>query len=120
MFSRPQVFHGTTPAAPARWMRHESPGDYADAHARRKSVVLFLMETSGGFSPPAKAHIRWLQSRSKRIDRTPYTGWEPATRKGARRPFVQHWTQRLSTAMIIGDARRGLNALSSMAALLRL
>ena len=78
------------------------------------------METSGGFSPPAKAHIRWLQSRSKRIDRTPYTGWEPATRKGARRPFVQHWTQRLSTAMIIGDARRGLNALSSMAALLRL
>ena len=78
------------------------------------------METSGGLARPARAHLRWLQSRSKRIDRTPYTGWEPALKKGTRRPFIQHWTQRLSTAMICGDARRGLNALSAMAALHRL
>ena len=49
-----------------------APGDYDDALTRRKSVVLFLMETSGGLSRPAKAHLRWLQSRSKRVDRTPY------------------------------------------------
>ena len=97
-----------------------APGDYDDALTRRKSVVLFLMETSGGFSRPAKAHLRWLQSRSKRVDRTPYTGWEPAPKKGTRRPFMQHWMQHLSTAMICGDARRGLNALSAMAALHRL
>ena len=48
---------------------------------RRKhnELVLFLMETSGALSPPAKKHLRWLHRRSKgnlgKMDGTPYDGW---------------------------------------------
>ena len=74
----------------------------------------FLMETSSVLSPPARRHVRWLKSRSARFDRTLYEGWA-ANARGNARPFVQHWTQRLSAAAMRGDARRALNALRSCA-----
>ena len=36
-----------------------------------------------------------------------------ATRGGGGKPFVQFWTQRLSAAVVTGDARRTLNAISA-------
>ena len=76
-----------------------------------RRLVLFLMETSGALSPPARRHLRWLHRRSKGIDRTPYDSL--ATRGGGCKPFVQFWTQRLSAAVVTGDARRTLNAISA-------
>jgi hypothetical protein len=94
------------------------PGDYDDAQRRKRNeLVLFLMETSGALSPPAKKHLRWLHRRSKgdpgSTDRTPYDGW--AVGGEGRRPFVQYWTRRLSAAVVSGDARRTLNALRACA-----
>ena len=76
------------------------------------------MENSGGIARPSKSHVRWLHGRSKRNggrnDRTQYEGWAARTR-GHAKPFVQHWTQRLSAAVVMGDARRALNALRACA-----
>ena len=76
------------------------------------------MEITGAISPPAKRHLRWLHKRAKRndgkADRTHYEGWAARTR-GTARPFMQHWTQRLSAATVMGDARRALNALRACA-----
>ena len=72
------------------------------------------METTGAFSQLAYDHLRWLKARSKQRDRTEYTGWAADTRvKG--RPFMEHWTRRISTAAVRGNARRALNALASLA-----
>ena len=79
-----------------------------------RRLVLFLMETSGALSPPARRHLRWLHRLSKGIDRTPYD-MNLATRGGGGKPFVQFWTQRLSAAVVTGDARRTLNAISACA-----
>ena len=49
-----------------------------------------------------------------RADRTCYEGWAART-DGTARPFIQHWTQRLSAAAVMGDARRALNALRACA-----
>ena len=90
------------------------PGDYDDAQRKKHNeLVLFLMETSGALSPPARRHLRWLHRRSKGIDRTPYDN--PAARGRGGKPFVQYWTQRLSAAVVAGDARRALNAISACA-----
>ena len=94
-----------------------TPGPHtrSDDAQRKKhnELVLFLMETSGALSPPARRHLRWLHRRSKGIDRTPYDSL--ATRGGGGKPFVQYWTQRLSAAVVAGDARRALNAISACA-----
>ena len=50
-----------------------------------RRLVLFLMETSGALSPPARRHLRWLHRRSNGIDRTPYDN--SATRGGGGKPF---------------------------------
>ena len=51
---------------------------------------------------------------SPKTGRTEYTGWAADTRvKG--RPFMEHWTRRISTAAVRGNARRALNALASLA-----
>ena len=90
------------------------PGDYDDAQRRKHNeLVLFLVETSGALSPPARRHLRWLHRRSKGIDRTPYDN--SAAGDGGAKPFVQFWTQRLSAAVVTGDARRTLNAISACA-----
>ena len=89
-------------------------GDYRDALvAKRNQVVLFLMETTGALSPPAYRHLRWLHARSKARDRTHYTGWAADARASAR-PFMMHWTQRISTAAVRGNARRALNAIRAL------
>ena len=68
--------------------------------------MLFLAETFGGLAPPAIAHMHWLVARSKRVDRTTYESWAAPS-------FLTHWTQRLSAAIIGGDARRALNAIAA-------
>ena len=80
----------------------------------RTTVVLFLLELTGGFSPPAMKHMRWLQARSARRDRTQYTGWAARRRESQRGPFMMHWMQRISTAVVTGNARRGLNAIRAL------
>ena len=88
--------------------------DYADAlNVKRNHVSLFLMELSGAFSPPAYRHLRWLQARSRQRDTTPYTGWAAGARASAR-PFMTHWAQRISTAVVCGNSRRGLNAVRAL------
>ena len=87
-------------------------GDYDDALRRkRNAVILFLVELSGALSPPAKRHLRWLAARAKRRDTTPYESWAAAA-------FMAYWIQRLSAAIVGGDARRGLTALARRAGLL--
>ena len=68
----------------------------------------------GSYSQPAYDHLRWLKARSKQRDRTEYTGWAADARK-ASRPFMEHWTRRISTAVVRGNARRALNALAALA-----
>ena len=90
-------------------------GDYDDAQrVKRNTLVLFLMETTGAFSQLAYDHLRWLKARSKQRDRTEYTGWA-ADKRTKGRPFMEHWTRRISTAVVRGNARRALNALASLA-----
>ena len=90
-------------------------GDYDDAQrVKRNRLALFLMETTGAFSPPAYSHLRWLKARSKTRDRTHYTGWAASARPGTK-PFMMHWARRISTAAVSGNARRGLNAISALA-----
>ena len=87
-------------------------GDYHDALANKRStVVLFLVELSGALSPPAKRHLRWLAARAKRRDRTPYESWAAAS-------FMSYWLQRISAAIVGGDARRAFTAISKRAGLL--
>jgi hypothetical protein len=87
-------------------------GDYHDALANKRStVVLFLVELSGALSPPAKRHLRWLAARAKRRDRTQYESWAAAT-------FMSYWLQRISAAIVGGDARRAFTAISKRAGLL--
>ena len=87
-------------------------GDYHDALANKRStVVLFLVELSGALSPPAKRHLRWLAARAKRCDRTTYESWAAAS-------FMSYWLQRISAAIVGGDARRAFTAISKRAGLL--
>ena len=69
---------------------------------------LVLLETFGGFSRPAVRHLRWLCARTKRRDLTEYESWRATT-------YMTYWTQRISAAVITGDARRALNALAAKA-----
>ena len=84
-------------------------GQYHDAiHTKRNQVRLILLETFGGFSRPAVKHLRWLCARAKRRDLTEYESWRATT-------YMTYWTQRISAAVITGDARRALNALAAKA-----
>ena len=88
-------------------------GDYYDAlYIKHNAVNLFLMEMSGALSPHAKRHLRRLFRRSKIRDRTPYDTFQDSGK------FMMFWMQRLATAVVTGDARRALNAISAKAALL--
>ena len=51
---------------------------------------------------------RWLKARATRRDLTEYESWRA---KG----FMVYWTQRISAAVVTGDARRALNALAAKA-----
>ena len=87
----------------------EHQGQYHDAlHVKRNMVALILLETFGGFSRPAVKHLRWLKARAARRDLTEYESWRA---KG----FMVYWTQRISAAVVTGDARRALNALAAKA-----
>ena len=68
----------------------------------------------GGLRLPYAIFSSLHTARSKRRDNTEYTGWAADTRKEGR-PFMEHWTRRLSTAVVRGNARRALNALASLA-----
>ena len=57
-------------------------------------------------------HLRRLFRRSKIRDRTPYDTFQDSGK------FMMFWMQRLATAVVTGDARRALNAISAKAALL--
>jgi hypothetical protein len=85
------------------------PGDYHDGRVnKRNHVRLALAETTGALSPPFLRHLAWLRARARRRDRTPFDRWDPP-------PFLDYWIQRLSAAIVAGDARRGLSALETKA-----
>ena len=99
-------------------------GDYHDAIFNKRSlVVLFHMETTGALSPLARKHVRRLKLRANRDDRTEYgnrafpTAHMPPGRKTPLGPFVSHWTNRLSSAAVTGNARRASSAMEALAAM---
>ena len=101
-------------------------GDYHDAIFNKRSlVVLFHMEITGALSPLARKHLRRLKLRANRDDRTEYgsrafpTAHVPPGRKAPLGPFVSHWTCRLSSAAVTGNARRASSALAALAAMPR-
>ena len=94
------------------WMRDwdlvahntKSRGDYHDAlHNKRSTVIVNLVEATGGLSPPSAGRL-WRQAR-----RAGVKGARDGTRYGTLRispkSFVVHHTQRISKAAVIGDAR---------------
>ena len=99
-------------------------GDYHDAIFNKRSlVVLFHMEITGALSPLARKHLRRLKLRANRGDRTEYgnrafpTAHMPPGRKTPLGPFVSHWTNRLSSAAVTGNARRASSAMEALAAM---
>ena len=99
-------------------------GDYHDAIFNKRSlVVLFHMEITGALSPLARKHLRRLKLRANRDDRTEYgnrafpTAHMPPGRKTPLGPFVSHWTNRLSSAAVTGNARRASSAMEALAAM---
>ena len=75
-------------------------GDYHDAqHVKRNTVELRLHNLFGGFAPGSARGLRDLSKRT--IDRTLYEN-RSAT------DFATYWAQRISAAIVLGDARRCL------------
>ena len=82
-------------------------GDYHDAiHTKRTTVVLLLHNIFGGFAPWAVRHLKALAAR-KIDDRTEYESWAAAD-------FPTYHAQRISAAIITGDARRCLNRIPGL------
>jgi hypothetical protein len=82
----------------------EKRGDYYDAlHNKRNTVFLFMVSLFGGLSAHALRYMFTLRKRAKqrRHDTTDYV-------LGGPRQWMAHWTQRLSAAVVMGDAERAL------------
>ena len=66
-------------------------------------MVLFLVETTGAISPPAKRYIRELAKRAKALgsaDRTRYGSHNNQTKS-----FQRHHTQRIVRSAVAYDAK---------------
>ena len=79
-------------------------GHYHDAlHNKRSTVIVNLVEATGGLSPPAAGRV-WRLAR-----RASVKGARDGTQYGKLRispqSFVVHHVQRISRAAVIGDAR---------------
>ena len=82
----------------------EKCGDYHDAlYNKRNTVVLFMVSLFGGLSAQALRYMTTLRTRAKtrRRDTTDYVLGGPSR-------WMAHWTQRLSAAVVMGDAERAL------------
>ena len=82
----------------------EKRGDYYDAlYNKRNTVVLFMVSLFGGLSAQALRYMTTLRTRAKtrRRDTTDYVLGGPPR-------WMAHWTQRLSAAVVMGDAERAL------------
>ena len=73
------------------------------------TVVLFILNTFGGFAPGALAHLYDLSRRAVKTDRTPYA-------ISSARAFIPHYMQRISAAVVTADARRCLRRLPGLQA----
>ena len=80
----------------------DKEGDYDDGvRVKGNTLVLYLTNLLGGHAPGAVKHLMWLRARAKVVDRTHYESWAAST-------FLTYWTQRISAAIAMGDARRCL------------
>ena len=85
------------------WVK-EKRGDYHDAlYNKRNTVVLFMVSLFGGLSAQALRYMTTLRTRAKtrRRDTTDHVLGGPPR-------WMAHWTQRLSAAVVMGDAERAL------------
>ena len=97
---------------PARPSVEPTTGDYHDAiHVKKNTVVLLLHNIFGGFAHGAVRHLRALAARDV-ADRTEYC--EGETRGETAANFVTHHAQRISAAIVTGDARRCLNRIPGL------
>ena len=60
-----------------------------------------MHEIFGGFVNGALARLHYLTRRSARVDRTEYVAWNALQ-------YATHWAQRISAAIVFGDAQRAL------------
>ena len=78
-------------------------GDYHDAlYVKKNKVLPFIVEATGGVTPHAMAHMRFLARRTKgkgAHDRTRYGKARSSTKS-----YLQHHLQRVSRAAVIYDA----------------
>lgn len=77
-------------------------GQYADALARKTKVCLVLVESLGGIYYSTKAQLYKLSKRAtgpSAVDRTRY-----GRAAASPRSFMQHHSQRISRAAVMGDA----------------
>ena len=80
----------------------EREGEYDDAlNAKGNTLDLTVHEIFGGFANGALARLHYLTRRSARTDRTEYVAWNA-------RQYATHWAQRISAAIVFGDAQRAL------------
>ena len=84
------------------WVKFKR-GHYHDAlYVKKNRVVPFIIEATGGVTPHAMAHMRYLARRASgkgAHDRTRYGSARISTKS-----FLQHHLQRISKAAVIYDA----------------
>ena len=61
----------------------------------------------GGFNNGGLKRMDYLARRSKRIDHTDYVAWNALQ-------YATHWAQRISAAVVFGDAKRSLDHLDTL------
>ena len=85
-------------------------GAYNDAlTSKRNTVSVRLHNIFGAFAPRAERDLRALAKRHG-ADRTDYPPRRERT-FDRHQPFVVHWGQRISAAIVMGDACRSLKAI---------
>ena len=79
-------------------------GHYHDGlHNKRSTVIVNLVEATGGLSPPSAGRV-WRLARRAQV-RGPRDGTQYGKLRISPRSFVVHHVQRISKAAVIGDAR---------------
>ena len=73
----------------------------------KATLDLTIHEIFGGFNNGALSRLNFLTRRSKRVDRTEYVGWNALQ-------YATHWAQRISAAIVFGDARRALDHVAKL------
>jgi hypothetical protein len=83
------------------WVKKKN-GQYADAIKRRTKLCLMLVESFGGINHSSNLQLNTLSKQAtglSAVDRTQY-----GRASSSARSYMQHHSQRLSSAAVVGDA----------------